>query len=175
MPEYVGMAGTPSALRAQQTVRAPEKKLGLVPMAPGSPHLIQTAHGEFYEQARPYDDYRDAKAVYFCQHERCRGKTWKTHEAMREDHPQPTEMQKRIEVHVYGLWSDDVAEPERLKKAEANLKRLEKDNADWHAKPVQTLTERELLREADKDLDKARAEHAAARSVIGLIAPPDDE
>ncbi len=174
MTTMTGMPAPAGTRASAPTVQQQAKRTGLLRMAVGSSHLIALPGGPLYCQALDYRDLVDSVAhVYFCQHPGCQGKTWKTHEEMRKAHPETAIMAKLGEAHVYGLWSADVADPAALKKAEAELKRTQKDFDDAAKMPIANLADREAKKEIAADLEKAKVAVATAGGCHGLIAPPE--
>lgn len=180
----MNISNMPAAVQSRPVVVAPaaKKRTGLIPMAAESQHNI-TVSIDGAEQtvvctARHREDVPRAKARIICLHERCRGKDWPTVEAMTDAHPQPRDMAKRDEIHVYGMWSDDPQAEGPAKAAAQAIKDTEEQIAAAKAaiKAAKGVGERELARDdlaqANTALLAAQQEHGRVSGVVGLIAPP---
>jgi hypothetical protein len=142
-------------------------------MQTGSSHLVKTPAGEQMLAARNHLDHMSAKSHYFCQHDRCEGKRWASYEEMRANHDTSEKMTKNGEVHVYGLWSDEILNSAAMKAAEAKLDEAKKYAADTAAAARKDYTQRPLAGEAAKELMAAEKAAKEARQPVGLIAPPE--
>jgi hypothetical protein len=167
------MTGTPGAVRPNQAIPTPTRRTGLIRMALGSQHEFKIGDTSPHCEARDFRTCPDAKHFYFCLHAHCVGKQWATHEEMRKAHPDTQQMAKAQEAHVYGLWSEDVADPKRLERAKAALKKAEKDVADCAKLEIRSLADKDAVREYGNVLEKAQAEALGAACCLGLIAPPE--
>jgi hypothetical protein len=172
-----GSAGMPGPVvtSSTATIKQAQKRTGLMRMTIGSQHMIQMpgwprAMGVV---ARDWHDCSGAKVEYLCLNERCAGKRWPTHEAMRVSHGESAEMAKRGEAHVYGMWSDDTLDAEGLAEARAAAKKAAEELKEVKKLPITTLADREAVKEIAEAAAKAQAAAEAANVCIGLIAPPE--
>lgn len=168
----------------RKTVVAPaaKKRTGLIPMAVASQHNIPIYVGGERTIvaciARDREEVPRVKVRFICLHERCEGKDWPTLDAMRDAHPQPSQMAKREEIHVYGMWSDDPQAEGPQKAAEAAAKEAEEavTAAKAAVKAAKGVGERDMARDdlaqANTALLDARRELARVSGCVGLIAPP---
>lgn len=105
----------PGQARANIHAPAPTKRVGLLRMPAGSDHMITVVTSEgprgVYCRALPRDAVPKAKTVFICLNPACTGRSWPTYAAMTAAHPEPSVMAKRVEAHVYGLWSEDPVDP----------------------------------------------------------------
>ena len=117
----------PGAHRPTVSGPAISRRAGLIRMVADSKHLLQIRPSKdaepvgVYCQARDKRDALKAKTVHLCMHAGCAGKTWATFALMAAAHPERSAMEKRGEVHVYGLWSEDAIDPKDATKGVIGL------------------------------------------------------
>lgn len=169
MPAPVG----PNGRRGHVVLPAQKVRRGLIPMRVGASFIV-TVQGPAGPQqiscvARDPEDVPGVKTEVMCLHEKCEGKRWPTVTAMQQGHPlSKADMEHRQESHVYGLWSDQPMDPEALVPLQRDVDAAKKKLAgiDPDEKP-------DLHKRVSDRLAKTEGELAAAKAVIGLIAPPD--
>lgn len=166
--------GSPAPISTQQKIVQQKRKTGLLRMIVGSTHMLPIEGGAQQCTAMSHLDVpASAKTFFFCQHEACKGREWPSFEAMRAAHPSSETMAKNDQVHVYGMWSGDIADPKALAEAKAAHEKAKKEMDEVSKMKIQTLADREQVKEYKKALDAAEAEVEKANACIGLIAPPD--
>ncbi len=102
---------TAPATEGQRKSKAGPSPYGLHAIKPGSTHAITVRKpGEpaqvHHVTAKSFDAYPKAKAVVVCLGAGCEGKAWNSEQAMRADHPAPSDMVGRQLRHAWGLWSE---------------------------------------------------------------------
>ncbi len=102
----------PGAFQPTTAKPVGKRRTGLVPMAPGSSHMItiRPASGpaqQLQTTARPFETAPDgAKVTCVCLGNGCEKESWPNEAAMRRAHD-AAEMDRRQIAHVWGLWSND--------------------------------------------------------------------
>lgn len=103
----------PGQVRPHQVLPAASRRLGLLRMVIGSGHMItlRPKDGPPRTQQVIVRDrrlYPKAKGLFVCLSSACRGRQWETEAAMVSDHPDAHTMERQGEIHVYGLWSEEL-------------------------------------------------------------------
>lgn len=170
------MNGTPGAVRPYQVAPAQKEQTGLVRMTPGSSHLLNLANGPAYVLARDYlavPSNVTAAAKHFCQHPTCAAKSWASFDEMRVAHGDSGpagRMAKARERHVYGLWSDQLIDPEAAPKTKTELERAQRIFDKARANDETSVEKLKILEDR---LTVAKAAHAESLGCYGLISPPE--
>jgi hypothetical protein len=155
-PMAFQMPGAPSpamAARTFVTAPGPQKRLGLIPMAPDSAHILTIGRTRVQVTCKDRRHYHAAVGKLFCMHPGCNGRWFDTEKELRDAHLPQVQLEAAGEVHLYGFWSNDDCNPPELgcKKCETATKA-----AQTAASPA---------------AQKACAEHAGG--VVGLLTPAD--
>lgn len=158
-------------MRQVKVGEAQRKKYGLLRMLAGSQHVIQIGERKGVCQAHDPRNVLGVKPKYICLNQDCRGKSWDSYVDMARAHPEPHKMVQAQEVHVFGMWSDEPADPQAAAAAKAELERCEKALAKLETSKTTVLAED--VEAARAEVEKAKAAFAAASGCIGLIAPPE--
>lgn len=174
-PNMPAFAGLPAAVNQAVKPAGAKRKTGLLPMVAGSRHQItikiagQATHVVQTTAQHP-DAVRAAMhdvehpVLCVCLHHACAGRAWADERAMRSDHGTPSAMEKQA-PHVWGLWSNRPADPEAERKARAAVAAVERK--------LEAAKDESAREKLTAELEAARAAHASASAVVGLIAPPE--
>lgn len=141
-------------------VKEHTKRSGLMPMRPGSQHVMPIGDAPQNVTARDRRAFPYATGKFFCTHRECMGRFHDSIDALQKAHEPQAVLEQREAVHLFGFWSNDPCNTKPEKDCEA----CKKASADA------TRT----IRAKDKDAAEVGAccpEHSGG--VIGLLTPTD--
>lgn len=127
-----GTVDPSQAARVAPTPNGPKKRMGLVPMAAGSSHLIKLGARPEYLTAKDRRLHAHATGAYFCLGcpkplPKVEGEVvapyrmFADRAALLAGHDPPAELERKGETHLFGFWSNDpLGAPEKgCKKCQA--------------------------------------------------------
>lgn len=101
----------PMAVRTYVSSGAPQKRLGIIPMAPDSAHMMRIGNVRAQVTCRDRRGFPQARGMHFCMHPGCAGKWWATETELKNAHRPHEQLVADGEVHLIGFWSDDDCNP----------------------------------------------------------------
>ncbi len=135
------MSNMPGTVRQNVVAPAPSKKTGLLRMTIGSDHLVTIRPKDAPPQTvsirvRDRRLHPRARVHFICLNPVCRAVAWKTEAELISAHPDPLTMAKQNEIHVYGMWSDDLADPAQAAEYEKAVEAAKADKKPAPAVPA---------------------------------------